>query len=135
MRKRVVLVGHCGPDSSYLRTVLSSVDRGVEISAVDDEQSLTTALQSGVDLVLFNRLLDYGFEEVEGAKVIARMHQQFPQAKLMMVSNYPEAQADAVTAGALPGFGKRELGSSRVREILKSVLTDASSPVQQSKAV
>jgi len=135
MRKRVVLVGHCGPDSSYLRTVLSSVDRGVEISAVDDEQSLTTALQSGVDLVLFNRLLDYGFEEVEGAKVIARMHQQFPNAKLMMVSNYPEAQGDAVAAGALPGFGKRELGSPRVKELLKSVLSDTSATVQQSKAV
>ena len=135
MRKRVVLVGHCGPDSSYLRAVLSSVDSSVEISAVDDEQGLMAALQSGVDLVLFNRLLDYGFEEVEGAKVIARMHRQFPQAKLMMVSNYPEAQADAVAAGALPGFGKRELGSSRVREILKSVLTDTSQPVQHSKAI
>jgi len=135
MRKRVVLVGHCGPDSSYLRAVLTSVDRGVEISAAEDEQSLMTALESGVDLVLFNRLLDYGFEEVEGAKVIARVHQQFPQAKLMLVSNYPQAQTDAVAAGALPGFGKRELGSSRVREILKSVLSEASSPVQQSKVV
>ena len=135
MRKRVVLVGHCGPDSSYLRTVLSSVERGVEISAAEDERSLMTALESGVDLVLFNRLLDYGFQEVEGAKVIARVHQQFPRAKLMLVSNYPEAQADAVAAGALPGFGKRELGSSRVREILKSVLSEASSPMQQSKAV
>lgn len=134
MRKRVVLVGHCGPDSSYLRAVISSVDRGVEISGVDDHQSLLAALQSGVDLVLFNRLLDYGFEEVEGAKVIARVHQQFPQAKLMMVSNYPEAQADAVAAGALPGFGKRELGSPRVKELLKSVLS-ASSTVQQSKAI
>ena len=135
MRKRVVLVGHCGPDSSYLRAVISSVDRGVDISAVDDDQSLNAALQSGVDLVLFNRMLDYGFEEVEGAKVIARVHKQFPQAKLMMVSNYAEAQAAAIAAGALPGFGKRELGSSRVKEVLKSVLSDTSSAVQQSKAV
>ena len=135
MRKRVVLVGHCGPDSSYLRAVISSVDRGVEISAVDDDQSLNAALQSGVDLVLFNRMLDYGFEEVEGAKVIARVHKQFPQAKLMMVSNYAEAQAAAIAAGALPGFGKRELGSSRVKEVLKSVLSDTSSAVQQSKAI
>lgn len=135
MRKRVVLVGHCGPDSSYLRAVLSSVDRGVEISAVDDEQSLTAALENGADLVLFNRMLDYGFEEAEGVKVLARIHRQFPQAKLIMVSNYPEAQAAAVAAGALPGFGKRELGTSRVREILKSVLSDTSSTVQQSKAI
>lgn len=135
MRKRVVLVGHCGPDSSYLRAVISSIDRGVEISAVDDDQSLNAALASGVDLVLFNRMLDYGFEEVEGAKVIARVHQQFPNAKLMMVSNYPEAQAAAIAAGALPGFGKRELGSSRVKELLKSVLSDTSSAVQQSKAI
>ena len=33
-----------------------------------------------------------------------------------------DAQAAAVANGALPGFGKREIGSPRVLEILKAAL-------------
>jgi hypothetical protein len=40
----------------------------------------------------------------------------------MLVSNYPDAQAAAVAAGALPGFGKRELGSARIPELIRSAL-------------
>jgi hypothetical protein len=41
---------------------------------------------------------------------------------MMLVSNYADAQADAVKAGALPGFGKRELGSPKVVQLLKEAL-------------
>ena len=36
------------------------------------------------------------------------------------ISNYPEAQAEAVAAGALPGFGKAELHDPRTAELLRS---------------
>ena len=36
----------------------------------------------------------------------------------------PLAQAAAVVAGALPGFGKREIGSARVTQLLREVLAD-----------
>ena len=44
--------------------------------------------------------------------------------KMMLVSNYPDAQAAAVEAGALPGFGKRDIGSPRVKELLRQALTE-----------
>jgi hypothetical protein len=41
----------------------------------------------------------------------------------MLVSNYAEAQAAALAAGAAPGFGKREIGTPKVKELLRSALS------------
>ena len=54
--------------------------------------------------------------------LIKRLRAAHPSVKLMLVSNYPDAQADAVANGALPGFGKRELGSPRVAELIREAL-------------
>jgi two-component system chemotaxis response regulator CheY len=122
MSKKVVLVGHCGPDSSFLRMAVSSTQKGLAVVSADDEQALRKAIEQGADLLLVNRVLDYGFEEESGAEVIRRLRAQHPGLKMMLVSNYAEAQAEAVAAGALPGFGKRELGSLRVAEMLREAL-------------
>ena len=120
--KKVVLVGHCGPDSSYLRMSVGSAVKGVSILAADDDAELSQVLSEQVDLLLFNRELGYGFSETEGVKFIQRLRASNPQLKMMLVSNYPDAQAAATAAGALPGFGKRELGTKRVTELLRSAL-------------
>src|SRR5437588_11921476 len=115
MPKKVVLVGHCGPDSSFLRIAVSKVGRDVQVVSADDSAELNQLLDAdGVDLLLLNRQLDYGFDQDEGVALIPKLREKYPQLKLMLVSNYPEAQAAAVAAGALPGFGKREIGSARV---------------------
>jgi len=124
--KKVVLVGHCGADSSYLRIAVASAGAGVSVVAADDQEALTAALKNGVELVLVNRILDWGFDEEEGVALIARLRQTHPQVKTMLVSNYAEAQQAAVAAGALPGFGKREIGSAKVKELLKSILGETS---------
>ena len=123
--KKVVLVGHCGADSSYLRIAVSSAGAaGVSVVTADDQDGLDAAFaDNNVELVLINRVLDWGFEDQEGVTLVAHLRQTHPQVKTMLVSNYPESQAAAVAAGALPGFGKREIGSPRVKELLKSALT------------
>ena len=120
--KKVVLVGHCGPDSSYLRMSITSAVKGVSILAADDDTELSQVLGDKVDLLLFNRELGYGFTETEGVKCIQRLRASSPKLKMMLVSNYPDAQAAAQAAGALPGFGKRELGTKRVAELLRDAL-------------
>ena len=122
MPKKVALVGHCGPDSSFLRITVSRAGRDVQVLAVDDDSGLKRVLDDGVDLLLLNRQLDYGFDEDDGVALIRRIRAAYPQAKTMLVSNYPEAQAAAVAEGALPGFGKRDLGSPRVVELLRDAL-------------
>ena len=125
MSKRVALIGHCGPDSSYLRMAVTRADRGAEVVMVDDSAELAQVVREGVDLLLFNRVLDYGFEEHEGAAVIRQLKAEYPELKMMLVSNYPEAQAEAVASGALRGFGKRDIGSPGVTDLIREALAGA----------
>jgi two-component system chemotaxis response regulator CheY len=123
MSKRVVaLVGHCGPDSSYLRMTVSSALKDVTVTTVHDESSLNQVIAQGVDLLLLNRQLDYGYNTDEGVELIQQLRARHPHLKLMLVSNYPDAQDAAVQAGALPGFGKSELGTPRVKELLRAAV-------------
>ena len=124
MSKKVVLVGHCGPDSSYLRLAVSRAQRDARVAIVEDEQEMEQAIAEGADLVLLNRVLDYGFEEIDGAEVIRKFRAVHPGLKMMMVSNYADAQAAAVAAGALPGFGKRDIGTDRVTILIRDALAD-----------
>jgi len=125
MLKRIALIGHCGPDSSYLRMAVSRAARDTTVVAIDSEEELQQAIDDGVDLLLINRKLDYGFDESEGVAVIRRLRAEHPELRMMLVSNYPEAQAAALAAGALPGFGKRDIGSPRATELIRDALSDA----------
>src|SRR5437762_11019797 len=78
MGKRVVLVGHCGPDSSYLRMAVSAAGPGVSVGLADDQATLEKALVNGVDLILVNRILDCGFDHEEGIDLIARLRANHP---------------------------------------------------------
>ena len=122
MSPQVALVGHCGPDSSYLRMAVSKAFRDAKVVAADDDSELKQLLADGVDLLLFNRILDYGFRSDEGVDVIRELRAAYPNVKMMLVSNYEDAQEAAVQAGALPGFGKREIGTPRVTQMLREAL-------------
>ena len=122
MPKRVALIGHCGPDSSYLRLAVTRAQKDVKVVMADDAEELQRVIDEGVDLLLFNRVLDYGFSEDEGVAVMRGLRAKHPELKMMLVSNYPESQAEAVAAGALPGFGKREIGTPRVTELIREAL-------------
>ena len=122
MSKKVALVGHCGPDSSFLRIAVSRAAGQAKVLSADDSQSLKRVLDDGVDLLLLNRQLDFGFDEDEGVEVIRKLRAVYPNVKMMLVSNYPDAQAAAVAEGALPGFGKRELNSPKVAEMIRAAL-------------
>ena len=120
--KRIALVGHCGPDSSYLRLTVGRAVKGSSVLMADDDTHLQKIIADGVDLLLLNRVLDYGFAADMGADLIAQLKASHPNLKMMLVSNYEDAQAAAVKAGALPGFGKRELGSSKVAEMIRGAV-------------
>ena len=123
MSKKVALVGHCGPDSSYLRMAVMSAEKGIAVVAADDTDELNAVLShGGVDLVLLNRELGWGFEQPLGVEVIAQLKKEHPHIKTMLVSNYADAQAAAVAAGAEPGFGKREIGTPKVTQLIRAAL-------------
>ncbi len=123
-RKKVALVGHCGPDSSFLRMAVSSADRSVEVVSADSSEELKQVLDAGVDLLLLNREMPYGFDDNLGVEVIRRIRAHYPHVRMMLISNYPEAQSAAIAEGAAPGFGKREIGSPKVAQALRHALGD-----------
>jgi len=104
---------------------VSQADRSIKVLAADDSDELSKVLADGVDLLLLNREMPYGFEAGLGVDMIPQLRKSYPHVKVMLISNYAEAQAAAVAAGALPGFGKREIGSPRVSELLRSALQEA----------
>jgi len=122
MPKKIALIGHCGPDSSYLRAVIHRAAKDATILMADSDEELHQVVQQDVDLLLFNRELGYGFSDPAGVSCIARLRAANHKAKMMLISNYPEAQEAAVNAGAMPGFGKREIGTLRVVKLLQEAL-------------
>jgi CheY-like chemotaxis protein len=73
-------------------------------------------LRSTYDLVLVNRLIDA--DESDGVALIRTLKNGAAGGAIpiMLVSNYPDAQALAVACGAVPGFGKGALNTSETIE-------------------
>ena len=124
MSKRVLSVGQCGADhygiTQYLRQHF-----GAQVVAADREQEALQHLCEGAfDLVLINRKLD--IDGSDGLKVVRtiKADAQLTETPVMLVSNYPDAQQQAVALGAEYGFGKSEYGSLEVLERLRRFLAE-----------
>jgi hypothetical protein len=115
----VLLVGHCSPDAYAMRSALGSMIPGASIAFVNDQRTLTRHLPSA-RLLLINRALDGDFTAEDGVALIRELKPG--AAAMMLVSNFAEAQAEAVAAGALPGFGKRDMYAEATRERLRAAL-------------
>jgi hypothetical protein len=119
---RVVLVGHCGPDSYALRSAVARFVPGAEVVFAHHARALDEEL-SRADLLLINRTLDGDYDDAGGIELIHRLRARgAAKPRLMLVSNYSEAQAQAEMAGAAPGFGKREMNAESTRERLRAAL-------------
>lgn len=119
----VGLVGHCGADASYLRIAVTGAWPGARVVALHDLAELNAAMEADqLDLVMLNRKLDYGFDEADGIAVVREIKSRRPQQRVMLISNYADAQDAAQAVGALPGFGKREIGSAKVKERIAAAL-------------
>lgn len=116
----VVLVGHCGFDQSSLSRAVAAMLPGVAVKSINDSAALTAYSRPDA-LLLVNRVLDGRFDAGTGVDLIEQLAGQQPAPKLMLISNYQDAQARAVEAGALPGFGKSELGSPDTAKKLKAL--------------
>jgi DNA-binding NarL/FixJ family response regulator len=128
MGRKVLLVGHCGLDSRYLQLAVRQASGGAVVEAAEDQEALLAKLAAGhIDLVLMNRELGYGFAPDGGVEMIRLLRGRFANLRMMLVSNYAEAQQAAIAAGALPGFGKREIGTARVRQMLRAALSSDNS--------
>ncbi len=125
---RVLSVGQCSFDhGSITRTLEHAFD--VRVQGADARADALEALRGEpFDLVLVNRILDR--DGSSGLELIRAMKAdpELAEVPVMLVSNYGDAQADAVAIGALRGFGKVELRDAATRDRIAEVLNPGSSP-------
>jgi two-component system, chemotaxis family, chemotaxis protein CheY len=120
--KRVLSVGQCMADHGAISRTLQR-HFGAEIEAVDTAADALARLRQEVyNLVLVNRVGD-----ADGASGVSLVEQLKADEALraipvMLVSNYEDAQREAVQAGALPGFGKAALGQPHMLARLAPLL-------------
>ena len=120
--KRVLSVGQCMADHGAIsRTLRREFDAEV-VSADTAGEALDRLRREAFALVLVNRVLDA--DGSAGLEVIRRIKadEALRAVPVMLVSNYPDAQAQAAEAGAVPGFGKAALSQPQTVARLKPFL-------------
>lgn len=125
-KKRILLVGHCWPDSVGLRRAASKAASESEVKRVNTDDDLKREVAEA-DLLLVNRALDGRFETGDGVELIGRLGSAESAPPMMLVSDQSDAQQRAEAAGARPGFGKREVRSEKtIKKMRKALGVDAS---------
>ena len=114
---RILVIDDDDAVRTMLRLTLAHFGHTV-IEARNGREGLDLFRRAGADLVI----TDIVMPDTEGLEVVMDLRRKHPAVKMMLVSNYPEAQAAAVAAGAMPGFGKREIGTKRVAEVIREAL-------------
>lgn len=88
---------------------------GADVRFVNDSPAAMRAAADG-ELLLVNRVLDGDFATSSGLELIRAVTASGVAGRTMLVSNFADAQQEAESAGALPGFGKGQLYSAAMRE-------------------
>lgn len=119
--RTIVLVGHCTPDLYMLNAALSRYVPGSTIAIVNDSEVLQDYLNDN-SVLLVNRVLDGHFPTGSGVELIREICELEIKPLTILVSNLPEAQEQAVEAGAVQGFGKNALYDTQTAEILENAV-------------
>src|SRR5581483_11851226 len=112
--KRVLSVGQCFADHGSISRVLGKHFNAEVVPADSTDDAFRRLRQEEFAVVLVNRVFD-----ANGASGLdlVRQIKDDPALKavpVMLVSNYEDAQREAVAAGAEPGFGKAALGQPQM---------------------
>jgi CheY-like chemotaxis protein len=119
--RRVVLVGHCGPDARLIGAAVRRVAPNAVITSTDDEGTLNDST-SGDAILMINRVLDGDFADEGGIDLIKRLKQKPNPPLLMLISNHADAQEQAMAAGAIRGFGKSHLYNEETAAIIRDAV-------------
>jgi two-component system chemotaxis response regulator CheY len=128
MTRRVLSVGQCTADHGGISRTLRGAFGAEVVPADSVPEALELLRQEAFALVLVNRVLDA--DHTPGLELVrqVRADEALKAVPIMLVSNYADAQAEAVAAGAAPGFGKADLGRADMLERVRPFLTGTNSP-------
>ncbi len=120
--RRVLSVGQCMADHSHITYVLRA-NFAAEVTGADtSDEALERMQREAFDLVLVNRIFDADghsgiawIREVQADELLRKV-------PILLVSNYADSQAEAIAAGARPGFGKASLQAPQTVALLGEYL-------------
>lgn len=122
MAKRVLDIGNCSFDHSSIGRMIEGAFDATVLQAHGDDDAFSTLQGDQIDLVLVNRKLDR--DRSDGLEIIKRIKEteELASIPVMLITNYPEYQEQAVESGAEWGFGKEELDTPETIEKLRRIL-------------
>jgi CheY-like chemotaxis protein len=129
---RVLDVGNCGHDHGQISSMLKRNFGAESVVADTAAETLERLAREHFDLVLINRKLDHDHSDGIDILKLLKSDPKLSQLPVMLVTNYAEYQEQAVAEGALPGFGKKELGSPVTQERLTAVFKSSDKPLSPS---
>lgn len=120
--KRVLSIGQCGFDHGQISSLLRGAFGAETVAAATLPEAQHKLTGEAPALILVNRKLD--LDGGDGLEIVRRLQadEATKSIPLMLVSNYPEAQAEAAALGAKPGFGKKELSAPATLDKLRPYL-------------
>jgi len=122
MPKQVLDVGNCGYDHGSLRNLIERNFDAKVLQSHGPEDTLKLLREQNFALVVINRKLDR--DHSDGMDILSDMKadERLKDLPVMLLSNFEDAQAAAQEAGAVPGFGKRDLGKETTLKKLEPYL-------------
>jgi CheY-like chemotaxis protein len=118
----VLSIGQCGLDNRSIGNLIQKHFQAEYVAADYTEDAFVQLREGGVALVLVNRVFDangaLGLELIKEIKA----EEAYRDVPVMLVSNYDDAQREAMAAGAVRGFGKSALGDPATIERLRQYL-------------
>ena len=125
-RPKILSVGQCGYDGGRIGEGFAARYDAEVIAADTHEDARDELSRGGFDLVLVNRVGD--LDGASGLELIRSMKKDSVTAPVpvLLVSNLADAQSEAVSIGAVPGFGKADLGTAKERAAIEAILSPRS---------
>ncbi|MBA2113375.1 response regulator [Bremerella alba] len=122
MPKQVLDVGNCGYDHSSLKNLIERNFDAKVLQSHGPTDTLKMLREQSFALVVINRKLDR--DHSDGMDILKDMKadEQLQDIPVLLLSNFEDAQANAQEVGAVPGFGKRDLGKETTLKKLQPYL-------------
>lgn len=122
MSQKIVLsIGQCCADHSSISRILSQNFQVEIINADTINEAFSLISGQTFSLILVNRIFDSNGES--GLAFIEKYcSKKISSTPIMLVSNFEEAQKEALNHGAVQGFGKNALTASDTLTKLKTHL-------------
>ncbi|HEX8324804.1 MAG TPA: response regulator [Tepidisphaeraceae bacterium] len=114
---RILDVGQCGFDGPRMAKLWRERLGAEVVDSNSADDALQQIKQTPFDVVLVNRVL--AGDGASGLEVIESIVKAAPETPVMLVSDLPDAQDDAVARGARRGFGKAALGDPSTLELVE----------------